>query len=115
MTTRPSCFAAYAVTRCGAARCSSCRARSPHARFTANLHALTAAEGGRHTPFASDYEPQFYFRTTDVPGSLDLGPDELVHPGDSIEVTVALGKAVAMEPGLGFAVREGTAPSPPER
>ena len=80
---------------------------TPHARFTANLHALTAAEGGRHTPFATDYEPQFYFRTTDVPGALDLGPSELVHPGDSIEVTVALGKAVAMEPGLGFAVREG--------
>jgi elongation factor Tu len=80
---------------------------TPHARFTANLHALTAAEGGRHTPFASDYEPQFYFRTTDVSGSLDLGDVAVVNPGDSVEVTVSLGKAVAMEPGLGFAVREG--------
>jgi elongation factor Tu len=80
---------------------------TPHARFTATLHALTAAEGGRHTPFASDYQPQFYFRTTDVSGSLDLGGAAVVNPGDSVEVTVALGKAVAMEPGLGFAVREG--------
>jgi translation elongation factor EF-Tu-like GTPase len=59
------------------------------------------------TPFASDYQPQFYFRTTDVSGSLDLGGAAVVNPGDSVEVTVALGKAVAMEPGLGFAVREG--------
>jgi elongation factor Tu len=80
---------------------------TPHARFTANLHALSAAEGGRHTPFASDYQPQFYFRTTDVSGSMDLGDIDLVHPGDSVEVTVELGKAVPMEPGLGFAVREG--------
>jgi elongation factor Tu len=80
---------------------------TPHSRFTADLHALTAAEGGRHTPFASDYQPQFYFRTTDVSGGLDLGEVELVMPGDTVEVTVALGKPVAMEPGLGFAVREG--------
>ena len=80
---------------------------TPHARFTATLHALSAAEGGRHTPFASDYQPQFYFRTTDVSGSLDLGEVAVVNPGDSVEVTVSLGKAVAMEPGLGFAVREG--------
>jgi elongation factor Tu len=80
---------------------------TPHSRFTADLHALTAAEGGRHTPFASDYQPQFYFRTTDVSGGLDLGEVELVMPGDTVEVTVELGKPVAMEPGLGFAVREG--------
>ncbi|WP_205471330.1 elongation factor Tu [Nocardioides sp. SYSU D00038] len=79
----------------------------PHTEFTADLHALTAAEGGRHTPFTADYQPQFYFRTTDVPGGLDLGGVDLVHPGDSLEVTVRLGKPVAMEPGLGFAVREG--------
>jgi elongation factor Tu len=80
---------------------------TPHARFTARLHALAASEGGRHTPFASDYQPQFYFRTTDVSGSLDLGEVELVHPGDTVEVTVELGRPVAMEVGLGFAVREG--------
>jgi len=79
----------------------------PHARFTANLHALTAAEGGRHTPFAADYRPQFYFRTTDVSGGMDLGDVALVMPGDTVEVTVELGKPVAMEVGLGFAVREG--------
>ncbi|KRC53019.1 MULTISPECIES: elongation factor Tu [unclassified Nocardioides] len=79
----------------------------PHARFTANLHALSTAEGGRHTPFAADYRPQFYFRTTDVSGGIDLGDVELVLPGDTVEVTVELGKAVAMEAGLGFAVREG--------
>jgi elongation factor Tu len=79
----------------------------PHARFTASLQALTAAEGGRHTPFGSDYQPQLYVRTTDVPGTLRLDDVELVHPGDSAEVTVTLGKAVALEPGLGFAVREG--------
>lgn len=79
----------------------------PHARFTADLHALTAAEGGRRTPFAADYKPQFYFRTSDVSGGFDLGEVELVRPGDTVEVTVELGKPVAMEPGLGFAVREG--------
>ncbi len=80
---------------------------TPHRRFTADLHALTAAEGGRHTPFASDYQPQFYFRTTDVSGGFDLGEVELVQPGDTVEVTVTLDKPVAMEAGLGFAVREG--------
>ncbi|GAA1539190.1 elongation factor Tu [Nocardioides humi] len=79
----------------------------PHRRFTASLHALTAAEGGRHTPFASDYRPQFYVRTTDVSGALDLGDVAMVLPGDTVEVTVELGKAVALEVGLGFAVREG--------
>ncbi|HVK29091.1 MAG TPA: elongation factor Tu [Nocardioides sp.] len=79
----------------------------PHIRFTANLHALSTAEGGRHTPFAADYRPQFYFRTTDVSGGIDLGDVELVLPGDTVEVTVELGKPVAMEVGLGFAVREG--------
>jgi len=79
----------------------------PHRRFTAQLHALSAAEGGRHTPFAADYRPQFYFRTTDVSGGLELQGTTLVMPGDTVEVTVELGKPVAMEVGLGFAVREG--------
>lgn len=78
-----------------------------HRRFTARLYALTAAEGGRHTPFAANYRPQFYFRTTDVPGSVDLGGLDLVMPGDTVDLTVALGQPVAMDVGLGFAVREG--------
>jgi elongation factor Tu len=80
---------------------------TPHRRFRANLHALTAAEGGRHTPFAADYQPQFYFRTTDVPGAIDLGEVALVMPGDTVELVVELGKSIAMHTGLGFAVREG--------
>ena len=80
----------------------------PHKIFTARMYALTSAEGGRHTPFASDYRPQFYFHTTDVSGGIDLGDRDLVMPGDTLdEVTVTLGRPVALEPGLGFAVREG--------
>jgi len=79
----------------------------PHRKFRAQLHALSTSEGGRHTPFAADYRPQFYFRTTDVPGGIDLGEIELVMPGDTIELGVELAKPVAMTVGLGFAVREG--------
>ncbi|MET9274263.1 elongation factor Tu [Kribbella sp. NPDC003557] len=79
----------------------------PHRKFRANLHALSTAEGGRHTPFAADYRPQFYFRTTDVSGGIDLGEIALVMPGDTIELGVELEKPVAMDVGLGFAVREG--------
>ncbi|MGO1971381.1 MAG: elongation factor Tu [Propionibacteriaceae bacterium] len=79
----------------------------PYRRFTARLYALTTAEGGRHTPFAADYRPQFFFRTTDVSGALDLGEVELVLPGDTVVVTVSLDKPVALEDGIGFAVREG--------
>ncbi|MDF5757091.1 elongation factor Tu [Spongiactinospora sp. TRM90649] len=82
----------------------SLRARD---RFTARIYLLTAAEGGRSTAVATGYRPQFYLRTTDVPGRVDLGPAELALPGDTVEATVELGKAVALEPGLGFAVREG--------
>jgi len=80
---------------------------TPHRRFAARLYALTTAEGGRHTPFFGNYRPQFYFRTTDVPGSVDLGSADMVVPGDTVELTVELGKPVAMDIGLGFAVREG--------
>ncbi len=80
---------------------------TPHRKFRATLHALSTAEGGRHTPFAADYRPQFYFRTTDVSGGIDLGEITLVMPGDTIELTVELAKPVAMNIGLGFAVREG--------
>ncbi|NEA34214.1 elongation factor Tu [Streptomyces sp. SID13031] len=79
----------------------------PHRKFRAQLHALSTAEGGRHTPFAADYRPQFHFRTTDVSGGIDLGEITLVMPGDTIELGVELEKAVAMTVGLGFAVREG--------
>jgi elongation factor Tu len=80
---------------------------TPHTRFAARLETLSAAEGGRHSPFGPGYRPQFYFRTTDVSGGMDLGEVTKVVPGDTVEVTVELGRPVAMEPGLGFAVREG--------
>ncbi|MEU6998014.1 elongation factor Tu [Nonomuraea sp. NPDC046570] len=79
--------------------------QSAHRAFTARVYLLTAEEGGRRKPVVSGYRPQFYLRTTDVPGRLDL-PD-VAHPGDTVEVTVELGKAVALEAGLGFAIREG--------
>ncbi|MET8866832.1 elongation factor Tu [Nonomuraea sp. NPDC004580] len=76
--------------------------------FTARVYLLTPEEGGRRKPIASGYRPQFYLRTTDVPGELTL-PDgvESAAPGETVEVTVTLGKAVALEAGLGFAIREG--------
>jgi elongation factor Tu len=81
---------------------------TPHRRFTARLHALTSAEGGRHTPFFANYRPQFYFRTTDVAGSIELGEGvTMVMPGDTVDLTVDLSRPVAMHVGLGFAVREG--------
>jgi elongation factor Tu len=79
-----------------------------HRVFEARMYALTKEEGGRHTPFERHYRPQFFFHTTDVDGGLDLGDRDLVMPGDSLErVVVTLGKPVALEVGLGFAVREG--------
>jgi len=81
---------------------------TPHTKFQAQVYVLTKEEGGRHTPFFSGYRPQFYFRTTDVTGSLNLlGGAEMCMPGDNIELEVGLGKPVAMEEGLRFAVREG--------
>jgi elongation factor Tu len=80
----------------------------PHRKFRAQLHALSTAEGGRHTPFAADYRPQFFFRTTNVSGGIDLGDIALVLPGDTIELGVELEKPIAMNVGLGFAVREGS-------
>ncbi|GAA3715327.1 elongation factor Tu [Nonomuraea antimicrobica] len=77
------------------------------ASFTARVYLLTPEEGGRRRPIASGYRPQFYLRTTDVPGELVLPGELEALPGDTVEVTVALGKAVAVEPGLGFAIREG--------
>ncbi|MEU8356778.1 elongation factor Tu [Nonomuraea sp. NPDC048882] len=75
--------------------------------FTARVYLLTPEEGGRRRPIASGYRPQFYLRTTDVPGELVLPADSLARPGETVEVAVELGKAVALEAGLGFAIREG--------
>jgi len=80
---------------------------APHRRFTAHAYVLTTREGGRHTPFFANYRPQFYFRTTDVMGAVDLGATSMVMPGDTVDLAVELGKPVAMDVGLGFAVREG--------
>ncbi|MGN0165846.1 MAG: elongation factor Tu [Lachnospiraceae bacterium] len=80
----------------------------PHKKFTAQVYVLTKEEGGRHTPFFNNYRPQFYFRTTDVTGVCDLPEGvEMCMPGDNIEMTVELIHPVAMEAGLGFAIREG--------
>ncbi|GGM80739.1 elongation factor Tu [Dactylosporangium sucinum] len=80
---------------------------APHRRFRAHVYALTTKEGGRHTPFFANYRPQFYFRTTDVVGSVDLGEVTMVMPGDTVDLVVELGKPIAMDVGLGFAIREG--------
>jgi len=79
----------------------------PHTKFEAQVYVLTQEEGGRHTPFFNGYRPQFYFRTTDVTGALSLQGAEMCMPGDNITMEVALGKPIAMEQGLRFAVREG--------
>jgi elongation factor Tu len=75
--------------------------------FTAHVYLLTAEEGGRRTPIVSGYRPQFFVRTTDVVGELDLGEVDLGIPGDRLDVTVRLGKPVPLDAGLGFAIREG--------
>jgi len=81
---------------------------TPHTKFVAQVYVLTKEEGGRHTPFYNGYRPQFYFRTTDVTGGLKLlGDAQMCMPGDNIEMEVELGKPIAMEEGLRFAVREG--------
>ena len=81
---------------------------TPHTEFDAQVYVLTKEEGGRHNPFFDGYRPQFYFRTTDVTGAVKLpGGTEMVMPGDNTEMTVLLGKAIAMDEGLRFAIREG--------
>jgi elongation factor Tu len=81
---------------------------TPHTKFEAQVYVLSKEEGGRHTPFFNNYRPQFYFRTTDVTGSVVL-PDgvEMVMPGDNTEMTVELIQPIAMDEGLRFAIREG--------
>ena len=81
---------------------------TPHTRFEAEAYILTKEEGGRHTPFFSNYRPQFYFRTTDVTGQVELPEGtEMVMPGDNVTMTVALISPIAMDEGLRFAIREG--------
>ncbi len=80
----------------------------PHTKFTTQVYILTKEEGGRHTPFFKNYRPQFYFRTTDVTGTVELPEGtEMVMPGDNLEFTVELINPIAMEEGLRFAIREG--------
>jgi elongation factor Tu len=80
----------------------------PHTHFTAEIYVLSKEEGGRHTPFFNNYRPQFYFRTTDVTGAVELPKDkEMVMPGDNVSITVKLINPIAMEEGLRFAIREG--------
>jgi elongation factor Tu len=81
---------------------------TPHTEFKCEAYVLTKEEGGRHTPFFSNYRPQFYFRTTDVTGSVELpSGTEMVMPGDNIAMTVTLIAPIAMDEGLRFAIREG--------
>jgi elongation factor Tu len=81
---------------------------TPHTVFEAQVYVLTKEEGGRHKPFFANYRPQFYFRTTDVTGTIELpSGTEMVMPGDNTEMTVTLGKPIAMEEGLTFSIREG--------
>jgi len=80
----------------------------PHTKFKAEVYVLTKDEGGRHTPFFTNYRPQFYFRTSDVTGTLTLPTGvEMVMPGDNVTVEIELQKTVAMDKGLKFAIREG--------
>src|SRR6202007_731970 len=81
---------------------------TPHTKFEAEVYVLTKEEGGRHTPFFKGYRPQFYFRTTDVTGAVELpAGTEMVMPGDNIKIVVELIAPIAMEQGLRFAIREG--------
>ena len=81
---------------------------NPHTKFTSEVYVLTKEEGGRHTPFFNGYRPQFYFRTTDVTGVIELSAGtEMVMPGDNVSMTIELITPIAIEKGLRFAIREG--------
>ena len=79
----------------------------PSRRFSAQVYVLSTGEGGRTTPVSTGYRPQFYIRTADVVGDVDLGERAVARPGDTVTMTVELGREVPLEPGLGFAIREG--------
>ena len=81
---------------------------APHTEFKAQVYVLTKDEGGRHTPFFPGYRPQFYIRTTDVTGAIELPSGmEMVVPGDNVEMAVRLHQPIALEDGVNFAIREG--------
>jgi elongation factor Tu len=81
---------------------------TPHTEFDAQVYVLTKEEGGRHNPFFPGYQPQFYFRTTDVTGTITLPEGtQMVMPGDNTDMSVVLGSPIAMDEGLRFAIREG--------
>ena len=81
---------------------------TPHTKFTCHVYVLSKEEGGRHTPFFSNYRPQFYFRTTDVTGVVELPEGiEMVMPGDNVQFTVELIHPIAIEKGTKFSIREG--------
>ena len=81
---------------------------NPHTKFECEVYVLSKEEGGRHTPFFNNYRPQFYFRTTDVTGSVELPEGtEMIMPGDNTKMVVTLIAPIAMEQGLRFAIREG--------
>jgi elongation factor Tu len=81
---------------------------TPHAKFKGTIYCLTKEEGGRHSPFFNGYRPQFYFRTTDITGTVTLPEDkQMIMPGDNTEISVELIHPIAMEKGLRFAIREG--------
>jgi len=80
---------------------------TPHTKFEAEVYCLSKEEGGRHTPFFSNYRPQFYFRTTDVTGTVNLSGAEMCMPGDNVKMNVELHKPIAMDDGVRFAIREG--------
>ncbi|MGH1364354.1 MAG: elongation factor Tu, partial [Calditrichia bacterium] len=88
--------------------CAKVGSITPHTKFLAEVYVLKKEEGGRHTPFFANYRPQFYFRTTDVTGTIELGEGvEMIMPGDNTQMTVELHKPIAMKEELRFAIREG--------
>jgi elongation factor Tu len=100
-TTSASCCAAPSAKTSSAAKCCASQAPSSHTHFTGEIYVLSKDEGGRHTPFFNNYRPQFYFRTTDVTGAIELPEGkEMVMPGDNVSITVKLINPIAMEEGL---------------
>ena len=108
-TTSACCCAAWKKTTSSAARCWPSRASiKPHTKFKGEVYILSKEEGGRHTPFFNGYRPQFYLRTTDVTGTLNLPEGvEMVMPGDNTTISGELMAPVALEKGARFAIREG--------